>query len=205
MKELFSEKNFARLSKEVHELIDSQTWMQKYGYEWLIFFLRILGFTIGFLIFSQKGIFYKIFGMLILSYFYYGITITGVHESSHKSFVKSSKFNNFLGYVFSDFWGSQSSEWWYKRHIEVHHVYTNMPDKEQEATFYYSKIGRYAYFFLVPYLVVFWEIIFSVEFLKNKWKNLILYLSLMTLGWTLHIYLFSLILPIKLAFLSTFI
>ena len=209
MQELFSEKNFARLSEEVINLIKKQDWMQKYGFEWAILFFRIIGFCLGFYIFTNTvtntGIFYKVLGMIVLSYFYYGIAITGIHETSHRSFVRSSKLNKFFGYIFSDFWASQSSEWWYHRHIEVHHIYTNIKSKENENSFYYPWIGRYVYFFLIPYLAVFWEIIYSIDFLWEKWKNLVLYLLLVTAGWAFHLFLFSLILPFHLAFLSVFI
>ncbi|MBI4154496.1 fatty acid desaturase [Candidatus Woesearchaeota archaeon] len=142
--------------------------------------------------------------MLILSYFYYGIAITGTHETRHNTFVKSRSLNKILAYFFSDFWGGQSNEWWYHRHVKVHHIHTNITEKE-EAVFYYPWINKYVYFFILPYLVMFWLLIHSIYFLWGEWKKLFLFLMINLTGWIFHVYLFSLILPLQYAFISVFI
>ena len=85
-----------------------------------------------------------------------------------------------------------------------HHQYTNVPGKET-ANFYYPWLNKYLYFFVVPYLVIFWLIGNSIAYLWKDWKGLSAYLIAMIAGWALHIYLFSLILPLPLAVISVIV
>ena len=123
MEELFSHKNFIELSKEVQEVLKNQKWTNKYGAELLKFIVKLGFFTLVFLFFSQKGVFFKISGMAVLSFVYYSIAITGIHESSHGSFVKSTKGNKRWGHFFSDFWAGQSSVWWHHHDVEEGYWY----------------------------------------------------------------------------------
>ena len=71
--------------------------------------------------------------------------------------------------------------------------------------FYYPGVNKYVYFFIVPYLVIFWLILNSVKFLWGKWGKLFFYLIVMMLGWVFYITLFSLVVSIEYAVLATFL
>ncbi|OGY80019.1 MAG: hypothetical protein A3B74_05180 [Candidatus Kerfeldbacteria bacterium RIFCSPHIGHO2_02_FULL_42_14] len=88
-----SQKNFEALSEKVHNIVKTQNWWQRHGMEFVYLLLRILLFASGFLIFAQTGILFKIFGIIIISYAYYGIGITGTHETRHNAFVESRFWN----------------------------------------------------------------------------------------------------------------
>ena len=201
---LLSQKHFAALSGEVREILKKQTWWQQHGYEAVFFFLRLTLFALGLLIFAQNGWPEKIIGMLIASYAFYGVGITGTHETRHSSFATKERWNRLWACFFLEFWAGQSNLWWHHRHVATHHVYTNVPNKEPKQ-FFYPWINKYVYFFVLPYLVTIWLFVHSVIFLWGKWKQLFIFLLLQTAGWALHIYLFSLILPLPYALLATLI
>ena len=201
---ILSKKHFAELSKEVHEVIKAESWWQKHGHEFLVFFLRLALFAAGFFVFAQVGWVYKIVGMAVLTYAFYGIGITGTHETRHSSFTEKEKWNRLWAYFFSDFWAGQSNLWWYHRHVATHHVYTNVPDKEPKE-FYYPWLNKYIYFFVVPYLVTLWLFFKSLRFLWGKWGKVALFLIFQTAGWIFHIALFALVLPWSQAVLATFV
>ncbi|MBI3626467.1 hypothetical protein HY224_00275, partial [Candidatus Uhrbacteria bacterium] len=159
MEEILSRKAFAELFGEVKKILDKQSWLNRHGKEFLMLGLRLLGFALGFFIFAHHGGAYKIIGMIVISYFFYGIGITGTHEAGHRSWVSSITGNKIWGYFFSDFWTAQSSLWWHQRHVVIHHVFTNMPEKENAAKFYYPLMNKYVYFFVTPFLVNFWLVI----------------------------------------------
>lgn len=204
MENILPEKAFLQLSIEVKKKMDKQRWLQLYGFEFIWFLVRLFILAMSFLLFINSGIWYKIIGMLGLSYTYYGIGISGNHEAGHRSLSPRVGVNKVWGYFFSDFWTAQSSLWWYHRHVLVHHVYTNMPEKEG-TLFFYPWLNRYLYFFFVPFLVNFWLVVNSVIFLWRKWGNLALYLLCATLGWTVQILAFAYFMPFGQAILSAFI
>lgn len=201
METLLEKQKLDHLTQDINVLLKKQTWLDQHGYELLIFFARVLLFAIGFLVFAQQGIIYKITGMLLLSYAYYGIGITGTHETRHNSFVQSSLGNKVWAYFFSDFWAGQSNKWWHYRHVVKHHVYTNIPGKET-ANFYYPWLSKYVYFFLAPYLVIFWMIWNSVLYLWNDKKGLCAFLFFMSVGWIFHLFLFTRLLSLPFAIFS---
>lgn len=204
--DILSKENFAKLSVEIHARLKQENWWQKHGFEFFIFFLRCACFALSFLIFSQDAWFFKIVGMIFLSYFFYGIGITGTHETRHSSFTSSEYWNRLWAYFFSDFWAGQSNLWWHNRHVVVHHVYTNVPGVEPKQ-FYFPWINRYIYFFVVPYFVVFWLFIHSILFLwkEKRYRDLSVYFLVQAAGWLFHIWLFTLILSTPFAILTTFI
>lgn len=152
--------------------------------------LRFLLFFAGFAIFSLGHWLALVAGMLVLSYAYTGIAITGTHETSHLSYVKGKWANKLWALFFSDFWAAQSHLWWHYRHVQVHHVYPNVPDREPKP-FYYPWINRYVYFFLIPYLVVFWLIAHSMNYLLKRPWQLFVYVAAMAAGFAVHILLFA--------------
>ncbi len=204
VRDLFSEKNFIELSKEVRNLVSTQSWWSRHGQEWVALFARLALFALGYGIFTVPGAIFKIIGIVILSYAYYGIGITATHETSHLAFTKSPHLNRILSYIFSDFWCAQSSLWWHHRHVQVHHVYPNVPSKEKKQ-FYYPWLHKYVYFFITPFLVQFWLVAHSVIFLKGKWKAMAIYSILGLAGWLLPIYLFSLVVSVPAAIGYAFI
>jgi len=201
--ELFSRQHFVELSSRVQELIKQQSWWQLHGQEWVNLAIRLACFAASFIVFAQPGWAWKTIGILLLSYFYYGIGITGTHETSHLSFVRSFRGNRFLAYFFSDFWASQSNLWWKHRHVDVHHVYTNVPSHEPKI-FFYPWLNKYVFFFLLPYLVTLWLIGHSINYLKRRWPQLLLFLGLTMAGWAFHVWLFSTVVSIGWAIAATF-
>jgi len=184
-----TQKQFAALSHDVFTALKKENWLQRNGMEIVSLLLRLLGICAGFFIFMIQGIFFKIIGMIIMSYFYTGIVVTVTHGSSHGTFFKSKKLNAFVTYFSSDFLVSQSSAWWYKRHVELHHAHTNIVGKDPPL-FVYPWMNKYVYFFLVPYLIQLWFYRNSISYLWGKWKELTLYLLFSTIGWIAQIYLF---------------
>ena len=194
------------LTRIVQEELQRLGWWQIWGKELLTFGTRLVLFTLGFFIFSLHGIIPKTTGIFILSYAYYGIAITGTHETRHTSFVRSLGWNRVWAFFFSDFWASQSNEWWHYRHVVKHHNYTNIPGKEA-ANFYYPWLNKYLYFFVIPYLVLFWLIGNSIYYLAHtkNWRELSLYIMCMIAGWIFQIWLFSLLLPLSTAILAVIV
>lgn len=184
-----SQADFQTLSARVQALVKGLSWWQRHGYESLMLVLRLALFAGGYVIFSQGGFVWGAAGMFVLSYAYTGIAITGTHETSHLTYTKVAWTNKAWAYFFSDFWAAQSHRWWHYRHVQVHHVYPNIPDREPKP-FYYPWLNRYIYFFVLPYLVVFWLIAHSILYLRKEPGHLLAYITAMSAGFALHIALF---------------
>src|SRR3990167_2501883 len=101
---MLDHQSFLQLSTEVKKILDKQSWFQRYGMEILFLLIRVVLFVLSFWIFSQPGWGAKIIGMLLISYNFYGIAITGTHEAGHRSWSSSILGNKIWGYFFSDFW-----------------------------------------------------------------------------------------------------
>jgi fatty acid desaturase 6 len=190
MEEILTKQHFIELSDRVQTTIRGRGWFDRHGYESVMLFLRVALFAGAFSLFALPSWPARIVGMILLSYAYTAIAITGTHETSHLSYVKSKFFNKAWAYFFSDFWSAQSHLWWHYRHVQVHHLYPNVNDREPKS-FYFPWINRYVYFFIIPYLVVFWLIAHSIKYLWKKWANLAMYLVAMVLGWAFHAFLFT--------------
>lgn len=204
VKDMFSAKHFAELQTEVQGEIRKYGYLQRHGWTIGSFILKAVLFAASFWIFALDGIGFKIVGITLLSYFYFAIALPGIHETRHTAFTKSPFWNRVWAYFFSDFWGNQSNDWWYNRHVLEHHAYTNIPDKDPPS-FTYPWIGRYAYFFAVPFALGFWLFYYSCLFLKKKPLKLIVFVLLAALGWAFHIYVFRLAVPMPYAIASAFI
>ncbi len=190
MEDVLSKQDFAELSSLVQTKVRDLGWWQLHGYEGLMFLIRLGIFFLGYWIFSLGGWATNIFGMIIMSYAYTAVAITGTHETSHLSYAKGKWSNKLWAYFFSDFWGAQSHLWWHYRHVQVHHLYPNVPDKEPKP-FYFPWINRYVYFFLIPYLVVFWLVLHSIKHLRKSPVQLFLYIVVMGSGLLFHGWLFT--------------
>src|SRR5579872_5844890 len=125
------QKAFAELSREVQALVRGLPASEHHAWEMAIFAGRAALFAAGVALYARTGWASQLAGIVVMAYAYYGIGITGVHEASHNSFVASKAGNRFWSYVFSDFWSAQSSDWWHRRHVQLHHVYTNRPDLDE--------------------------------------------------------------------------
>src|SRR5579885_1075403 len=119
------QKTFEELSREVQSLVRQLPISEHHAWEMAIFLGRLGLFAAGVALYAQAAPAFQLAGILVMAYAYYGIGITGVHEASHNSFVASKAGNRFWSYVFCDFWSAQSSDWWHRRHVQLHHVYTN--------------------------------------------------------------------------------
>ncbi len=183
------------LSEEISRALAGMSWWQKHGRESLHFFLRALLFCAGFLIFTHSALGWRAFGIAVMSYAFYGIAITGTHESSHGSFFASKRLNRAALFFFSDFWGGQSGEWWYHRHVRVHHVYPNVPSREPQE-FYFPWLHKSLYFFAAPLLAPAWVFGYSVWFLWGSWLRLARYVALCLAGWVLLVALLSTQVPL---------
>ena len=204
MNEFLSRRDYMELSREVKALFDRQSYLQAHGWELLIFGARALLFAFGYAVccrFEQGG---RAAGILVMAYAYYGIAITGVHEASHKSFVGTAAANKRWLSFFSDFWSAQSGEWWHERHVILHHVHTNVPGKDPPL-FVYPWLNKYLYFFVTPFLVSFWLVYHSVEFLLEKGISPVRYLALAAAGWAFFIALFAHLMPLGPAVLTAFV
>lgn len=202
--ETLAERDFLVLSREVKALAGRTGWLEAHGVELLIFGLRGLLFAAGYALCARGGRWPFVGGLLVMSYAYYGIGITGVHEASHGSFVDSAWGNRLWSYFFSDFWSAQSSDWWYHRHVVLHHAHTNVPEKDPPL-FTYPWLDKRVYFFAAPYLVAFWLVIHSALFLRRRPAALALYLTLWAAGWAFHVWLFARLLPLGAAVLAAFV
>jgi fatty acid desaturase len=204
MNELISRRDFRELSKEVKAIFDRQTYLQAHGFELLIFGGRVLLFGLGYALCCRLDHWGRAAGVAVMSYAYYGIAITGVHESSHKAFVESAAGNKLWLSLFSDFWSAQSGDWWHERHVILHHVHTNVPGKDPPL-YIYPWLDKYLYFFVTPFLVSFWLVYSSVEHLLQKKKSPVPYLTLAAAGWAFHIALFARLMPLGAAVATAFV
>ncbi len=75
------------INKEVAQILSTQSWFQLHGMELFTLFCRIVLFGAGFFVVYIFSSWWKILGLIVMSYAYYGIGITGTHESRHNSFV----------------------------------------------------------------------------------------------------------------------
>ena len=204
MNEVLSRRDFRELAKEVKGMFGRQTYLQAHGWELLIFGARVLLFALGYAVCRRFEHWGRAGGISIMAYAYYGIAITGIHEASHKSFVKSAAGNKLWLSLFSDFWCAQSGEWWHERHVILHHVHTNIPGKDPPL-FVYPWLNKYLYFFVTPFLFSFWLVYHSVEYLLEKKKSPARYLALAAAGWAFHIALFARFIPLGTAIVSAFV
>ncbi len=201
--EYLSRKNLIALTQEVREYLKSLSWFKRYVYEVFICVFKLALFAGGIWIFSFPGLWNKILILPVLSFLYASISITGIHETGHRAFVKWPLLNKILGYFFADFWTGKSSLWFHYHHCQEHHTYTNVPQKEEQFI-YYPWMNAYVYFFGLPYLILFWFFYRSIKFLWEKWLQLAIYLVLAIAGYALNIYLFSLFVPLGWAIFWTF-
>lgn len=202
---LFSYANFISLSRDVQERVRSLSWFERHGHEWIVLGLRGALWLSALAVFFQQGIVFKIIGLVVLSYSYYGIAITATHETAHQSFVSSKKLNRVLAYFFADFWAGLSSASWFNSHVQVHHVATNVTSEEPQQ-FYFPWLSKYLYFFVAPFFVVIYLGGQTIHFLWGSWRKLFLSLILLITGVAFHTYIFYLAVgSLPLALLCTFI
>lgn len=176
-----SQQDLKTLSKEIQEILKDHSWYQNHGIEWAKSLLRCGLFISGWAIFALGHWFFQIIGLVTMSYAFVSIAISGIHQASHKSLAKSSHWNRFAAFLYTDFWASKSHLWWKWRHIDTHHPHTNVIGKEPQP-FYFPWMASWLYFFVTPYLVVPWFISSSIHFLRNQPKELLLYLVFASLG-----------------------
>jgi fatty acid desaturase len=187
---LVSQEQFRELSKRVQIVLSHQK-KRGYRFELLAFFVRLGLYACGILLFSFGGWLFQLIGLVLASFGFYAVAITGTHETRHGCFQQSERLNRLWAYFFSDFWSGQSNVWWHHRHTLVHHTQTNIPSKEP-SLFYYPWIKPFVYFFIAPFFVNGWLFVNSVKFLKSQPGPLLTYLLLQTLGWLFHIWVFAL-------------
>ncbi|MGE3279282.1 MAG: fatty acid desaturase [Candidatus Altimarinota bacterium] len=174
--------DFKELSKDIREVMQKLNWYETHGIEWVKAGLKFLLFFGGWLIFALPHLAFQILGITIMSYAFTSIGISGIHEASHQSMAKSRRWNLFAAYFFTEFWVSKSHDWWRWRHVETHHPHTNVINKEP-MLFYVPWFHKYVYFFLMPYVVVPWIIASSIWHLRKNPIELLIYLSISTLGY----------------------
>ncbi|GEM_PF-3025559 len=199
-----SRKQFIILSEEVQTFVRKNSYFQRHGVEITLMFLRFFFFAVGFFIFIEQGIFYKAAGLFVMMFSYGSAVITGTHETSHGAFFESKITNKIACYFFADFLINQSSLWWHNRHVEQHHTFTNVQGKDPPL-YIFPNINKYVYFFLLPYLLLFWFVKESIQFLWKDKSQLVFYLLLSTAGWTLQILLFHMVLSLSLSVVCVFI
>lgn len=202
--EFLSRKNLIALTQEVRDYLKNMGWVQRYAYETLIFLFKLGLFAGGVWVFSMPGVWNKILILPFLAFVSSSIAISGTHETGHRAFVKWPLLNKILGYFFADFWVGKSSLWFRYHHCEEHHVYTNMPQKEEQFM-YYPWMNSYVYFFGLPYLIFIWFFYRSIRFLWGNWLQLLIFLILAIAGYVFHIYLFALFVPLPWAILSVYV
>lgn len=163
--------------------------MDRWGYEVLYTFVRFSLYAAGLQLFFFEGRLSKALAMVIMSYAYYGLVITGTHETSHNCFVGSPRLNRWLGYFFADFMSGQSADWWHTRHIKTHHAYTNIMDKDPPL-FIYPWMNKYVFFFGVPVFAEAWIIGSSIQY-HLKHPGLLRWLLLTVAGFALQAWPFA--------------
>lgn len=196
--------HLAVLSERVQKIVRTLKWRHVYGVELLKFGLKLLGFIGSFWVFNHSHFLFRLVGMICMAYFFVSIAISGIHEARHGTFAHSNIANRIWGYFFSDFWTGQSNEWWHDTHVLIHHPNTNIPTINPPS-FYFPWINRYAYFFIVPYLILPWIIIGSI---KHIWKNglkLALYMVFLISGLLAQFVLFLQAVPFWYAILSVYL
>lgn len=181
--------SMAVLSRRVREVVRPLGWADRHGGELLRFVGRAAVFALGAIVFPLAPGPVRPFLFALLSYLYYGIAVTGVHEASHQAWVASRWGNQLWGLFFSVFWSGQSFAWWHHRHVQQHHAWTNMPERD-EPVFVYPWLNKYVYFFVAPFLLPFWLAAHSIAFLHRKPVRLAVHLALAAADWLFHTWLF---------------
>ena len=178
---------FSSLTDEISILFKNQSWFNLYGVSYFFMLLRFILLGFGFWIFIQSGFWYRFVGLILIGYSNLSIAMVGTHETSHNVFTPWSRVNRILLYFFSDIW-SQSSEWWIYRHIKLHHAHNNHGNQEFNLN---KNIHPILSLFILPILFSgIWLTFGSIRFLWGNWKQLIIYLSLWTVGVVVHVYFF---------------
>jgi hypothetical protein len=77
MEPQLSKESFRTLCDKVNSVVKSESWWQKFGVDWGVAGLRFLVFLLGYGIFVQVGVGYRIIGMIIMSYGLYALCLTG--------------------------------------------------------------------------------------------------------------------------------
>ncbi len=198
---LLSQEHFRELSKKCQGILLGER-TKGYRYEMIYFILRLLIYVVAMAIFSLNGFVFKILGVMVASFAFYAVAITGTHETRHGCFRASDKANRLWAYFFSDFWAGQSNKWWHRRHVVVHHTQTNVPSKEP-SLFYYPWIQPFIYFFIAPFFVNVWLFTNSVKYLWVNKMDLTKYLLVQALGWMFHIAIFAFFIPLPWAVVCT--
>ncbi len=198
--------NYNQLSQKIQAYVKKQNWYQLHGVELVKCFLRFSLFFLAYFLFAtQESFVLQALAIFIMAYAFTSVLISGIHQASHRSFVKSTLGNKLWGYFFTDFLIGKSSLWWYNRHIETHHPHPNDPEKEPKP-FYFPWMNRYVYFFLVPYLVIPWFLISSIYYLRKQPIQLVLYLVVTVTGFYAFMLLFLVLgYSFFIAFLLTFL
>src|SRR3989339_676586 len=200
---LVSQEQFRELSKQVQTALSQQKGAG-YRFELLAFFLRLGIYFVGMALFSLGGWFFHGLGLVVASFGFYAVAISGTHQTRHGCFQASDRSNRAWAYFFSDFWSGHSNVWWHHRHTLVHHTQTNIPCKEP-SLFYYPWIKPVVYFFIAPFFVNAWLFVNSVKFLSKQPRRLFIYLIVQALGWAFHVFAFALFVSLPWAILYTIV
>lgn len=187
---LVSQEHFRELSKRVQQIVVGEK-QRGYRYEMMNFLLRFGMYLLGIVLFALGGWFFHTLGLILASFGFYAVAITGTHETRHGCFQGTDRANRAWAYFFSDFWSGQSNIWWHHRHVVVHHTQTNIPSKEP-SLFYYPWIQPFVYFFIAPFFVNGWLFVNSIKNLRSQASLLVIYLVVQALGWVFHVSVFVL-------------
>ena len=172
------------LFKEVRARARGETWRDRRGYELLFIGLRLGLYGLGAALFFIDDLLVKALAVLVMSYAYFGIVITGTHEARHNSLVDSARGNRLLGYLFADALTGQSADWWHQRHVKEHHLWTNI--REHDPPLYiFPWMNRYVYFFVVPWVIQLWLLVNSFQFERAR-GGLLRWSSLFVAGYVLQ-------------------
>ncbi|CAG2229117.1 fatty acid desaturase 6-like [Mytilus edulis] len=181
--------NFAELNQQVTKLVDSSSWWDRHGVDWMILFLSFGLVFVALFLMKSSNIQTVALGVFVLGCCHSTIAIKTAHLVQHGALCSSKALGTFMVYFVSDLCGSFSGDLGYDIHIKVHHPHTNIIGLGDSSTWKVPFVPSYLYMFVVPLFLPVVTIPIVLKDIWGKWKSLLTYLILMPLGLTINLYL----------------
>lgn len=181
--------DFSTLNSRVKEVVNSSSWFDLYGTDWLQFTASALCLPVGLLVLRDGSLQAQVLGIMLLTVYHTSLTARAGHLASHGSLARSPSWNYFWHVLFGEFIGSFSTKCGHDIHIKSHHPHTNIIGLGDSSTWKAPFLSCYAYMFFGPLSLPALVPLTSLHLLVKgrDWTYLAVFLLLFPLGVALHV------------------
>ncbi|KAH9499402.1 Fatty acid desaturase 6 [Bulinus truncatus] len=179
---------FRELNNQILKIVNSSSWWEQHGKDWMILFMSISGYLCSYLLLSSTDLHIFFIGLILLGLCHSSITVKSAHMSAHNALCSSSKWNRIWSFICTDFIGTFSADVGHSIHVKCHHPHTNIIGLGDSSTFRAPLIPSLLYMFITPLLMPFLTPLVAIrEISSEPFIKIVRHIFIAYLGLTFHI------------------